>query len=410
MQHQAPLREQEAANFEFFLSIPELSVEKYTKNNVKGVQLAPHHFEFSGACAGCGETPYIKLLTGLFGDRLLIANATGCSSIYGGNLPTTPYCTRNDGRGPAWANSLFEDNAEFGYGMYLAAQHQREFALNMLKNLAPQLDSALVERVITAEPNGQAEVEAHRADVEAVKVAASKLDTADAKNLAAVADHLVEKSVWILGGDGWAYDIGYGGLDHVIASGANVNILVLDTEVYSNTGGQASKSTPTGANAKFASSGKVLEKKDLGMIAMTYGSVYVAHVSLSNPAQCVKAFIEAESHKGASLIIAYSHCIAHGIDMGTAIGEQKKAVQAGYWPLYRFDPRLMDENKNPLQIDSKTVTGSLAEFMDGENRFRITKKSQPELYAKLVEKADKNLKRRLKTLQQMAEKITFEED
>ncbi|MDR2884736.1 MAG: pyruvate:ferredoxin (flavodoxin) oxidoreductase [Deferribacteraceae bacterium] len=409
MQHQAPLREQEAANFEFFLSIPELAVEKYSKTNIKGVQLAPHHFEFSGACAGCGETPYVKLLTGLFGDRLLIANATGCSSIYGGNLPTTPYCTRNDGRGPAWANSLFEDNAEFGFGMHLAAVQQQEFAKSLLNNLTPQLDSALVDRVQNANPSGQAEVEAHRANVEALKVAASKLNTVESKNFVSVADHLVQKSVWILGGDGWAYDIGYGGLDHVIASGANVNILVLDTEVYSNTGGQASKSTPTGANAKFASSGKVAEKKDLGMIAMTYGSVYVAHVSLSNPAQCVKAFIEAESYDGPSLIMAYSHCIAHGIDMTSAIGEQKKAVQAGYWPLYRFDPRLMDDNKNPLQMDSKTITGNLNEFMDGENRFRITKKAQPELYAQLVAKADKNLKRRFKTLQQMAEKIDFAE-
>ncbi len=407
MQPQPPLRAQEAANFEFFSAIPELPVDKYSKTTLKGVQLAPHHFEFSGACAGCGETPYIKLMTQLFGDRAIIANATGCSSIYGGNLPTTPYCTRADGRGPAWSNSLFEDNAEFGFGMSLAAEQQAGFAKELLVKISPQLDKDLVDSVMNAAPKGQTEVEAHRKNVEALKEAAAGLGTPEAENFIAVADQLVKKSVWIVGGDGWAYDIGYGGLDHVIASGANINILVLDTEVYSNTGGQSSKSTPMAANAKFASSGKTLEKKDLGMIAMTYGRVYVAHVSLFNAVQCIKAFTEAEAFNGPSLIIAYSHCIAHGIDMSKAVGEHKKAIQAGYWPLYRFDPRLMDEGKNPLQMDSKAISGSLSEFMDGENRFRITKKASPERYEKLLEEADKDVKRRFSVLQQIAEKIEF---
>ncbi len=407
MQPQLPLRETEAANFAFYLRLPELPVDKYSKTTIKGVELAPHHFEFSGACAGCGETPYIRLLTQLVGDRLMIANATGCSSIYGGNLPTTPYCTRNDGRGPSWSNSLFEDNAEFGYGMRLAARQQKEFAKSLLKELSDKFDKNLVDSVLDAIPASQPEIEKHRSNVEKLKEAARKIGGDKVKNFLAVADHLVEKSVWIIGGDGWAYDIGYGGLDHVIASGRNVNILVLDTEVYSNTGGQASKSTPMGANAKFASEGKSHEKKDLGMIAMTYGSVYVAHVSASNPVQCIKAFTEAEAYDGPSLIIAYSHCIAHGIDMSKGIQEQKKAVQAGYWPLYRFDPRLISEGKNPLIIDSKNYTGSLADFMKGENRFRITQKQAPEHYEVLVDKAEAKLKRRLSILNQISEKLDF---
>ncbi|MDR0454615.1 MAG: pyruvate:ferredoxin (flavodoxin) oxidoreductase [Deferribacteraceae bacterium] len=407
MRQQMPLRGQEAENFAFFRSIPELPVDKYSKTTLKGVQLAPHHFEFSGACAGCGETPYIKLLTQLFGDRLIIANATGCSSIFGGNLPTTPYCTRADGRGPAWANSLFEDNAEFGLGISVAAEQQADYAKHLLAKIAPLLNNPITDMVMSANPKTQSEIEEHRKNIETLKAASVWLNTQEAADFLAVADQLVKKSVWIVGGDGWAYDIGYGGLDHVIAGGADVNLLVLDTEVYSNTGGQSSKSTPMAANAKFASKGKMLEKKDLGMIAMTYGRVYVAHISLSNAAQCIKAFSEAESFPGPSLIIAYSHCIAHGINMTKGIEEHKKAIRTGYWPLYRFDPRLMIEGKTPLQMDSKTISGSLADFMDGENRFRITKKATPELYEKLSEEADKNLKRRINVLKQIAEKIDF---
>lgn len=406
MQPQLPLRAQEAKNFDFFINIPELAVEKYTKTNLKGIQLAPHHFEFSGACAGCGETPYVRLMTQLFGDRMIIANATGCSSIYGGNLPTTPYCTRNDGRGPSWSNSLFEDNAEFGFGMQLSAKYQREYACDVLKKIAGKFDNALVEDVLNAKPESQAEIEQLRNNVEKLKKHVANVDNDDVREFLSVADHIVPKSVWILGGDGWAYDIGYGGLDHVIASGENVNILVLDTEVYSNTGGQASKSTPIGANAKFASNGKRLEKKDLGMIAMTYGRVYVAHVSLSNPVQCIKAFIEAESFDGPSLIIAYSHCISHGIDMSKGVAEQKKAVQAGYWPLYRFDPRRISNGENPLQMDSKSITGSLSEFMQGENRFRITKKNSPEVYEELVKVSEVQTLRRFSMLEQLS-KLDF---
>jgi pyruvate-ferredoxin/flavodoxin oxidoreductase len=400
---QPPLKAQEAENFNFFLTLPHAKVPK---NNIKGLAHAPHMFEFSGACAGCGETPYVRLLAQLFGDRLIIANATGCSSIYGGNLPTTPYCAGEGGRGPAWSNSLFEDNAEFGLGMRLAADHQQKTAQSELTAILPKLEG-LSEEAATLLAGGGTDdesIERLRAILEKVKDKAVEIG---ADNFLSVCDHLIKKSVWILGGDGWAYDIGYGGLDHVLASGENVNILVLDTEVYSNTGGQSSKSTPMAANAKFASVGKRLEKKDLGMIAMTYGRVYVAHVSLSNPAQCIKTFIEAESYPGASLIIAYSHCIAHGIDMAHGVEEQRKAVQSGYWPLYRFDPRLMDDGKNPLQLDTKKISGAIGEFMDGENRFRITKKQLPEVYAELSETAGKNAVRRFKILEQLAGKLEF---
>jgi pyruvate-ferredoxin/flavodoxin oxidoreductase len=402
MTPQSPLREQEAENFAFFLNLPS-DRGNLPITNIKGLQLAPHYFEFSGACSGCGETPYVRILTQMFGDRLVIANATGCSSIYGGNLPTTPYCTDSSGRGPAWSNSLFEDNAEYALGMKLAIDKQREFALELLENLASELPEAADLLTIIE----SAEIETLRKKISEVKELASKSKDDTVKNFIAVADNLVKKTVWALGGDGWAYDIGYGGLDHVLAAGLDINILVLDTEVYSNTGGQASKSTPMAANAKFASLGKHLEKKDLGMIAMTYGRVYVAHVSLSNPAQCLKAFSEAESYNGASIIIAYSHCIAHGIDMAKGIEEQRKAVQSGYWPLYRFDPRLLADGKNPLQLDSKRITGNLADFMAGENRFRITKKAFPSRYDELLTTADKEMKRRYSILSQLAEKLEY---
>ena len=406
MEPQTPLRVQEVENFEFFESIPELAVEKYNKLTVKGSQLAPHLFEFSGACAGCGETPYIKLLTQLFGDRLLIANATGCSSIYGGNLPTTPYCTRSDGKGPAWSNSLFEDNAEFGFGMRLAVDYFKDKAasyLNANKNIA---DAALIDDILAnINTSDQQEIEKQRVRIEKLKEAVRSSNIAEKDDFLSIADYLTPKSVWVLGGDGWAYDIGYGGLDHVLASGENINVLVLDTEVYSNTGGQASKSTPLGASAKFATSGKVREKKDLAMIAMTYGSIYVAKVSLSNPLQCIKAFVEAERYNGPSIVIAYSHCIAQGIDMTKGSLEQKKAIDAGYWTLLRFNPDLIEEGKSPLIIDSKEPVSDLSGFMDGENRFRLTKKADPEKYKKLVDTASAKLNRRNRIMRVMSEHL-----
>ena len=406
MTPQIPLRDQEEKNFEFFLTIPELPEDSYSKTSLKGSQLAPHHFEFSGACAGCGETPYIKLLTQLFGDRTLIANATGCSSIYGGNLPTTPYCTRADGLGPAWSNSLFEDNAEFGFGMRLAATYFGNKAKNYLVEFKDKL-GGLSDEILNAPLTSQAEIELHRKRITKLKTELNKIGGENVADFLSVADYLVPKSVWIIGGDGWAYDIGYGGLDHVLASGENVNILVLDTEVYSNTGGQASKSTPLGATAKFATSGKRREKKDLAMIAMTYGSIYVAKVSLSNPVQCLKAFIEAENYNGPSLIIAYAHCIAQGINMTAGVDEQRKAVQAGYWQLLRFNPELITEGKNPLVLDSKPGKESIADFMAGENRFKITQKANPEEYAKLVKEAEEKQNRRNSVLKQIAEKVNF---
>lgn len=408
MEPQTPLRAKEEKNFEFFLTIPELPEDKYNKATLKGSQLAPHNFEFSGACAGCGETPYIKLLTQLFGDRTLIANATGCSSIYGGNLPTTPYCTRSDGRGPAWSNSLFEDNAEFGYGMRIAVYYfaQKAKSYLMSEHFSEKL-GGLADEILSAPVSNQGEIEAQRARVNKLKTILEKEKSEEVKDFLSIADYLVPKSVWVVGGDGWAYDIGYGGLDHVLASGENINVLVLDTEVYSNTGGQASKATPIGASAKFATSGKHHEKKDLAMMAMTYGTIYVAKVALSNPVQCIKAFTEAENYNGPSLIIAYSHCIAHGINMTAGVDEQRKAVQAGYWPLLRFNPELMKEGKNPLILDSKPGKETLANFMAGENRFRITKKNYAKEYEQLLTDAGIIQDRRNSVLKQFSEKIDF---
>ncbi|ADD68457.1 pyruvate ferredoxin/flavodoxin oxidoreductase [Denitrovibrio acetiphilus DSM 12809] len=402
MKPQVERRDEEVVNFDFFISLPELDQQKYNKATLKGSQLSPHMFEFSGACAGCGETPYVKLLSQLFGDRALISNATGCSSIYGGNLPTTPYCTRADGRGPAWSNSLFEDNAEFGFGFRLTVDQFKVQAFELLEKLSGSLDAKLVDAIKTAEQKDQLQIESQRERVAELKAALEKIGSEDAKNLISLADYLVEKSVWILGGDGWAYDIGYGGLDHVLASNENINVLVLDTEVYSNTGGQASKSTPIGAQAKFATSGKASEKKDLGMIAMTYGHIYVAKVSLANPAQVIKAFVEAEAYDGPSLIIAYSHCIAHGINMTQGVEAQKKAVSSGYWPLYRFNPALGNEGKNPLSIDSKTPTMSIKDFMATENRFRVVTKMFPEKAEELANFAQKKAKQRVKLYSELA--------
>ena len=393
MQFQAPLRAAEAANYDFFLALPDMDPTKLKLDSLRGSQLVRPTFEYSGACAGCGETPYLKLLSQLFGDRAMIANATGCTSIYGGNLPTTPWAKRADGRGPAWSNSLFEDNAEFGFGMRLAVDKFTESARELLAEVincnckSCKTVLPVMKEILTADQSNQTGIELQRERVVKLKKALTGCKERAAVQLLPLADYLVKKSVWCVGGDGWAYDIGYGGLDHVIASGKNVNILVLDTEVYSNTGGQASKATPTGAVAQFAASGKAMAKKDLGMMAMAYGNVYVANVALSNPAQVVKAFMEAEAYDGPSIIIAYSHCIAHGIDMTTAVDEQKNAVSCGYWPLYRYNPALTAEGKNPLQLDSKSPTTSFEDYAYGENRYKVLQKANPEAAAILMKKA-----------------------
>jgi len=396
---QLPLKDQEAANFDFFLSLPEVDPKLIKRNTIKGSQFIMPLFEFSGACAGCGETPYVKLMSQLYGDRAVIANATGCSSIYGGNLPTTPYTARADGRGPAWSNSLFEDAAEFGFGMRLTADKMFEFGNEMLDSLMAGGKSAapkeLLTQLRTADQSTQEGIEAQRGRVADLKKALGKATTGEEKRLLAAADYLVRKSVWVIGGDGWAYDIGYGGLDHVIASGRKVNILVLDTEVYSNTGGQMSKSTPVGAIAKFAAGGKPMGKKDLGMMAMAYGNVYVARVAFgANRLQTIRAFSEADEYNGPALIIAYSHCINHGYDLRKGISQQKLAVESGAWPLFRYNPKLKAEGKNPLILDSKEPTVDIGEYMYNEIRFRALKQSGPERAAELLEVARRDAKER----------------
>jgi pyruvate-ferredoxin/flavodoxin oxidoreductase len=389
MVEQLPLRETERENFNFFLNIKQADV-KTKKESVKGSQLQQPLFEFSGACAGCGETPYVKLLTQLHGDHLAIANATGCSSIYGGNLPTTPYCKRDDGKGPAWANSLFEDNAEFGMGIRLAYDQLASDAVALLKELSSttlKANEALVNEILSASQKDTKEIDAQRERVAKLKEVLAKVNGNE--RMLALADYLVKKSVWILGGDGWAYDIGYGGLDHVLASGKNVKVLVMDTEVYSNTGGQMSKATPMGAVALFAAGGKTMPKKDLGMIAMTYGNIYVAQICLgANMNQAVQALAEAEAYDGPAIVIAYSHCIAHGIDMSKGLMEAKKAVQSGRWILYRYNPTLKAQGINPLKVDSGEPTVTLEDFMGGENRFKTLMKADPEKAAKLLKIAE----------------------
>ena len=403
MEMQLPIREREVAKWDYFLTIPDPDVKLFNPFTTKGSQYMPTMFEFSGACAGCGETPYVKLLTQLFGDRMLIANATGCSSIYGGNLPTTPYSPRFDGRGPAWSNSLFEDNAEFGFGMQLTVEKLNTMATELLEQVPGNGVAELIEAIKSAELEGFEAIEAQRARVEELKAYLKGLDSPLAQRLESVADFLVPKSVWIVGGDGWAYDIGYGGLDHVLASGRDVNVLVLDTGVYSNTGGQASKATPRGAIAKFASAGKNLPKKDLGAIAMTYGNIYVAQVAYgANMTQLVKAFQEAEAYKGPSMIIAYSHCIAHGIDMETATDLHVDAAQCGFWPLYRFNPTLAEQGKNPLQLDSKAPTDNIEEFMYKQNRFRALRQANPDRANMLLEAIKEDVSTRWKFFEQMA--------
>jgi len=394
MAPQAPLREPERENWDFFLSLPEVDRSKLSHTQVKDLQLLEPLFEFSGACSGCGETPYIKLLTQLFGDRLYISNATGCSSIYGGNLPTTPYTSNAQGRGPTWSNSLFEDNAEFGFGMRVALDQQKAFAETLVSRLAPAIGAELAAEVIGASQKTEPEINEQRERVKALREKLAGNASSDAKNLLAIADVLIRKSVWILGGDGWAYDIGFGGLDHVLGSGKNVNVLVLDTGVYSNTGGQASKSTPRGAVAKFAASGKPNSRKDLAMEAVSYGSVYVAQVALGgNDSHVVKAFQEAEAHDGPSIIIAYSSCIAHGYDLVHGLEQQKLAVQSGYWPLMRYNPVLREEGKNPFQLDSKAPSIRLKDYAYREARYTMLARSNPEVAAKLLAEAQDDVER-----------------
>jgi len=400
---QPPLRESERANWNFFLSLPDPDRSVFQPTTVKNSQLLRPLFEFSGACGGCGETPYVKLLSQLFGDHTIVANATGCSSIYGGNMPTTPWAFNAEGRGPAWSNSLFEDNAEFGLGFRLTLDKQNEFASEMLKKMAGQVGETLVTEILNADQSTDAGIKAQRERVAALKEKLAGIKDPMAAQLTAVADYLVKKSVWILGGDGWAYDIGYGGLDHVLASGRNVNILVLDTEVYSNTGGQSSKSTPRAAVAKFAAQGKGLPKKDLGMIAMAYGYVYVARVAMGyNDQQTLRAFLEADAYNGPSLIIAYTHCIAHGIDMRKGLEQQRLAVSSGMWPLYRYNPTLIDEGKNPLTIDSKEPTVSVEDYAYNETRYRMLLQSDEQRAEALMKSAKEDAAKRWSLYRQMA--------
>ena len=395
--------EQERENWEFFKSIPEFDRNQVKVGTIKGSQMLEPLFEFSGACAGCGETPYLKLLTQMFGDRVLIANATGCSSIFGGNLPTTPWAANAEGRGPAWANSLFEDNAEFGLGMRLALDNLSETARALLTGLAPEVGPELASAILGADQSTETGIAGQRRRLGDLKARLAGLHSPEAARLANLADNLVRKSVWIVGGDGWAYDIGYGGLDHVLASGRNVKVLVLDTEVYSNTGGQASKATPRAAVAKFAAAGKRNAKKDLGLIASSYGNVYVAQIALgADNAQTVKAFAEAESHDGPSLIIAYSTCIAHGIEMSTGMSHQKDAVDSGYWPLYRFDPAREAAGQHPFTLDSRAPTRPLSEFAAQEGRYSLLARSRPELASRLMTLAQEDVNERWHLYEQMA--------
>ncbi len=403
MAPQPALREAESKNWDFFMSIPDLDRKLVNPSTIKNSQLLRPLFEFSGACAGCGETPYVKLVSQLFGDRAIVANATGCSSIYGGNLPTTPWAVDNNGRGPAWTNSLFEDNAEFGLGMRLTLDKQNEYARELMTSFETELSTELVTAILHADQSTEAGIEEQRVRVAELKKKLGTSKDSRAKDLISVADSLVKKSVWIIGGDGWAYDIGYGGLDHVLASGRNVNVLVLDTEVYSNTGGQASKSTPRAAVAKFATAGKGLPKKDLGLIAMAYGYVYVARVAMGfNDQQTLKAILEAEAYDGPSLIIAYSHCIAHGYDMAHGLEQQKLAVQSGSWPIYRYDPRLADEGKNPLVIEQKEPSIPVSQYAYNETRYKMLTQMDEERAEKLMKEAQHDAKSRWTLYQQMA--------
>ncbi len=418
LEPQLPLRKQEQENWNFFLSLPNPDRKQLKLTKIAQQQMQEPLFEFSGACGGCGETPYLKLATQLFGDRMVVANATGCSSIYGGNLPTTPWTHNTQGRGPAWSNSLFEDNAEFGLGFRVSIDKQAEFAVELLQQLATEVGEKLATSILTAQQNDEAQICEQRDRVALLKQRLDQLlgnnsypDSQSSsiatrsviQNLKSLADYLVKKSVWIIGGDGWAYDIGYGGLDHVLASGQNVNILVLDTEVYSNTGGQMSKSTPRAAMAKFATGGKPAAKKDLGLMAMTYGNVYVASVAMgAKDEQTLKAFLEAEAFNGPSLILAYSHCIAHGINMSAGMQQQKAAVESGHWLLYRYDPRRTEQGDNPLQLDSRPPKLSMEQYMYAENRFKMLTRTQPQEAKQLLKEAQQDVNTRWHLYQYLA--------
>jgi pyruvate-ferredoxin/flavodoxin oxidoreductase len=399
-----PIAATERDNFEFFLGLPDPDRTRVT-SDVKSTQFLQPLMEFSGACAGCGETPYLKLLTQLFGERAIIANATGCSSIFGGNLPTTPYTTNKDGRGPAWANSLFEDNAEFGYGIRLAVDQHAAKARALVASVTPLLPESLSAGLLAAPQRTEVEIQNQRERITTLRRLLPGIGTPEARELDRLAEYLLERSVWIVGGDGWAYDIGFGGLDHVLATGANVNILVLDTEVYSNTGGQQSKATPMGASAKFAALGKQGAKKDLGLMAMAYGHVYVAQVAFgAKDSQTLKAFQEAEAYPGPSLIIAYSHCIAHGYDLSCSLDHQKLAADSGYWPLYRFDPRRAAEGQPALVFDSAAPKKDVGALMAEETRFRIAQNADPARYAHLVEEAQARIRRKFELYQKLGQK------
>jgi pyruvate-ferredoxin/flavodoxin oxidoreductase len=410
MAEQVPLRDKERENWDFFLSIPELDRREINVTKVKDSQFLEPLFEFSGACSGCGETPYVKLVSQLFGDRSIIANATGCSSIYGGNLPTTPWATDKNGRGPTWSNSLFEDNAEFGFGFRLAIDKHNSQAKDILQKYSNEIGADLVSAIVSSTQKDEAEIYEQREKVEALK---KKLDdlikaggngnVSELNHLLSIADYLVKKSVWIMGGDGWAYDIGFGGLDHVLASGKNVNVLVLDTEVYSNTGGQCSKATPRGAVAKFAAAGKPSAKKDLGLMAMSYGNVYVAKIAMgANDQHTLRAILEAEAYDGPSLIIAYSHCIAHGINMAKGMKNQKAAVDSGYWQLYRYNPELANEGKNPFKLDSKGLKMPLKDYAYMETRYKMLTKSHPKIAEQLIKEAQEDVTNKWKEYERLA--------
>ncbi|MFO0819839.1 MAG: pyruvate:ferredoxin (flavodoxin) oxidoreductase [Pirellulales bacterium] len=403
MRPKAEHLERERQRFDHFISLPEFDRTLAKRDTVKGSQLLLPLFEYSGACAGCGETPYLKLLTQLFGDRLVVANATGCSSIYGGNLPTTPWSVDRDGRGPAWSNSLFEDNAEFGLGMRLANEAKQTLARHLLQSLAGDVGGDLSAAILEANLENEQAIREQRQRILALRNRLTQIERLEAKQLAGIADSLVDRSVWIIGGDGWAYDIGFGGLDHVLASGRDVNILVLDTGVYSNTGGQASKSTPRAAVAKFAAGGKSVKRKDLGMLAVAYGNVYVAQIALgANPLQTIRVFEEAESYQGTSLILAYSHCIAHGIEMSTSMSHQKDVVKSGFWPLFRYDPREATQGGHPFHLDSRKPALKFQEFAMSEGRFAMLARSQPEQAAVLFKQAQQDIDDTWRYYEQMA--------
>ncbi len=405
MTDKAPLLEAARAHWSYFLALPEVSRTKLDFTMAKDVQLLEPLFEFSGACAGCGETPYVKLVSQMFGDRMLVANATGCSSIYGANLPTTPWCTNREGRGPAWSNSLFEDNAEFGFGYRLTMDKHGEYVRELVVQLRSAIGEAEADALLEAPQATSDDIAAQRARIVKLRQKLAGMKEPAAKHLASLADHLVRRSVWIMGGDGWAYDIGYGGLDHVLASGRNVNVLVLDTEVYSNTGGQMSKSTPRGAVAKFAAGGKQAGKKDMGLLAMSYGNIYVARVAMgANPRQTLRALVEAEAYNGPSLILAYSHCIAHGIDMAAGLKQQKLAVDSGHWPLFRYNPALIAQGQHPFQLDSRAPSVPLKDYIYNEVRYRMLQHSAPDEAARLLKLAQEDVQQRWKAHEQLAAK------